>query len=110
MEGGGSLHRRKGTQETNQGGTFSPPFSPGKAPVSAFVRAGTRGYRLEASLRNARLSKETGGPGEIRTHDLCLRRAALYPAELRVRDIADLTARRCLGARSGVSPTKVTPG
>ncbi len=23
--------------------------------------------------------------GEIRTHDLCLRRAALYPAELRVR-------------------------
>jgi hypothetical protein len=26
-----------------------------------------------------------GAPGEIRTHDLCLRRAALYPAELRVR-------------------------
>src|SRR6516162_5127841 len=25
-----------------------------------------------------------GAPGEIRTHDLCLRRAALYPAELRV--------------------------
>jgi hypothetical protein len=24
-----------------------------------------------------------GAPGEIRTHDLCLRRAALYPAELR---------------------------
>ena len=29
--------------------------------------------------------KISGGPGEIRTHDLCLRRAALYPAELRVR-------------------------
>jgi hypothetical protein len=28
--------------------------------------------------------RETGAPGEIRTHDLCLRRAALYPAELRV--------------------------
>src|SRR5262249_56979015 len=28
---------------------------------------------------------DDGGPGEIRTHDLCLRRAALYPAELRVR-------------------------
>ena len=26
-----------------------------------------------------------GAPGEIRTHDLCLRRAALYPAELRAR-------------------------
>ena len=32
-----------------------------------------------------------GGPGEIRTHDLCLRRAALYPAELRVRDGPDHT-------------------
>ena len=28
--------------------------------------------------------QEIGAPGEIRTHDLCLRRAALYPAELRV--------------------------
>src|SRR5262249_56426702 len=27
----------------------------------------------------------SGAPGEIRTHDLCLRRAALYPAELRSR-------------------------
>ena len=27
---------------------------------------------------------KAGAPGEIRTHDLCLRRAALYPAELRV--------------------------
>ena len=26
-----------------------------------------------------------GAPGRIRTYDLCLRRAALYPAELRVR-------------------------
>ena len=28
------------------------------------------------------LSMETGAPGEIRTHDLRLRRATLYPAEL----------------------------
>ena len=28
--------------------------------------------------------RRNGAPGEIRTHDLCLRRAALYPAELRV--------------------------
>ena len=27
---------------------------------------------------------ETGAPERIRTSDLCLRRAALYPAELRV--------------------------
>ncbi len=29
----------------------------------------------------------SGAPDEIRTHDLCLRRAALYPAELRVPDL-----------------------
>lgn len=28
---------------------------------------------------------EDGGPDAIRTRDLCLRRATLYPAELRVR-------------------------
>src|SRR5438105_4850230 len=33
----------------------------------------------------ADFQRPDGGPGEIRTHDLCLRRAALYPAELRVR-------------------------
>ncbi len=31
------------------------------------------------------LYEENGGPGAIRTRDLCLRRATLYPAELRVR-------------------------
>ena len=30
--------------------------------------------------------EEGGGPDTIRTCDLCLRRAALYPAELRVRN------------------------
>jgi hypothetical protein len=37
----------------------------------------------------------SGAPGEIRTHDLCLRRAALYPAELRVpgRGAGSLAAR-----------------
>ena len=32
----------------------------------------------------AHVSPCDGAPGGIRTHDLCLRRAALYPAELRV--------------------------
>jgi hypothetical protein len=30
--------------------------------------------------------KKSGAPGVIRTHDLCLRRATLYPAELRAPD------------------------
>ena len=29
--------------------------------------------------------KKNGAPGGIRTHDPCLRRAVLYPAELRMR-------------------------
>src|SRR5215469_3766073 len=36
------------------------------------------------------LYEKTGGPDTIRTYDLCLRRAALYPAELRVRDATEL--------------------
>jgi hypothetical protein len=38
---------------------------------------------IQTNLDMAAASK-IGAPGEIRTHDLCLRRAALYPAELRV--------------------------
>ena len=38
-----------------------------------------------ASSDAAESGRNVGAPGEIRTHDLCLRRAALYPAELRVR-------------------------
>jgi hypothetical protein len=37
------------------------------------------------SLSSLRSPRETGAPDRIRTCDLCLRRAALYPAELRVR-------------------------
>src|SRR5579864_3432251 len=43
---------------------------------------------VAASACDVRVSASNdgvGAPGEIRTHDLCLRRAALYPAELRVR-------------------------
>src|SRR5690606_10750768 len=39
-----------------------------------------------------------GAPGGIRTHDPCLRRAVLYPAELLVR----LAARLVAGARGGL--------
>jgi hypothetical protein len=48
--------------------------------------SGQSGHR-ENKRRSFQVSvnmSKNGGPGEIRTHDLCLRRAALYPAELRV--------------------------
>jgi hypothetical protein len=43
-----------------------------------------------------KIEKKAGGPDTIRTYDLCLRRAALYPAELRVRAAVVLAPR---GAR-----------
>ncbi len=46
-----------------------------------------RNARHRLTIRSAplvQLRKEIGGPDTIRTCDLCLRRATLYPAELRV--------------------------
>ena len=43
-----------------------------------------QGELLAMCLPKPTTFTKTGAPGEIRTHDLCLRRAALYPAELRV--------------------------
>jgi hypothetical protein len=40
--------------------------------------------RRKTTLREFAVLFAIGAPDEIRTHDLCLRRAALYPAELRV--------------------------
>ena len=40
----------------------------------------------------------TGAPERIRTSDLCLRRAALYPAELRVRSMATTMLTRFIRA------------
>jgi hypothetical protein len=50
--------------------------------------------------------EKIGGPDTIRTYDLCLRRAALYPAELRVRAAAVISAkpRPAQGGCSGLSP------
>src|SRR5580704_10582605 len=42
------------------------------------------GVGLPLGFRDGERSQERGGPERIRTFDLCLRRAALYPAELRV--------------------------
>jgi hypothetical protein len=42
----------------------------------------------------------TGGPDTIRTCDLCLRRAALYPAELRVRSRGRVITAGCLRAQA----------
>ena len=43
----------------------------------------SRGPALEAK-QDIEIKQKNGAPGTIRTCDLCLRRAALYPAELRV--------------------------
>src|SRR5947209_19266236 len=53
------------------------------------ARAALRGpepRRATARCLALRICGEAGGPERIRTFDLCLRRAALYPAELRVPD------------------------
>jgi hypothetical protein len=54
-------------------------------PPERIIKAGEGGMIVSPSLREP-LGKY-GAPGEIRTHDLCLRRAALYPAELRVQHL-----------------------
>jgi hypothetical protein len=45
-----------------------------------------RGAKALKLLYGLSLSMGNGAPDRIRTCDLCLRRAALYPAELRVPD------------------------
>ncbi len=45
--------------------------------VTKKKNASGTGFRVENAKKN-------GTPGEIRTHDLLLRRQTLYPAELRV--------------------------
>ena len=61
-------------------------FSKGPEQIAGRVRLKslTRGGLACAIIRAAK----NGAPDRIRTYDLCLRRAALYPAELRVRAIS----------------------
>src|SRR6476469_10778292 len=49
-------------------------------------------HAIRACL-NAGKATRTGAPDRIRTCDLCLRRATLYPTELRVRVAANLNQR-----------------
>jgi hypothetical protein len=81
--------------------------------VSAGVTTGLRGSCHV--LRNVARSRQNasaiikhfcglaGGPDTIRTCDLCLRRAALYPAELRVRAGGENTAGEAL-AQGALDP------
>ena len=77
--------KRPGTSRTEE------PWGPGHGVLA---RLGPHGApRLERSTfwvthgheksSGRSLSFSSSTPGGIRTHDLCLRRAALYPAELR---------------------------
>ncbi len=59
-------------------------LTPRAFPESRWLPGGfPPNFRQEPGSFNS--LKEIGAPGEIRTPGLCLRRAALYPAELRVR-------------------------
>src|SRR3954452_9606509 len=51
-------------------------------PIAQQDETSSAAYLL---LTRFRFTAETGAPEGIRTPDLCLRRAALYPAELRAR-------------------------
>jgi len=59
----------------------APAFlSPGFSTVSPFNEREKR----DDPRRWQEFIEKIGGPDTIRTYDLCLRRATLYPAELRV--------------------------
>lgn len=80
-------HFRGCKQSTASDTNFSPP----NAAASTLSCIGATSARFNsvhsaAIARCGRQSAEFGAPDRIRTCDLCLRRAALYPAELRVRD------------------------
>ena len=51
--------------------------------------------KTQSNWRNIAISEISGGPDAIRTRDLCLRRATLYPAELQVHAPSD----NCFGDR-----------
>ena len=55
------------------------------APVRLHLSSGIRRANREEGTLSARKLLKSGAPDRIRTCDLRLRRAALYPAELRVR-------------------------
>lgn len=52
--------------------------------LSLWVNALTASTKKPQAFRPGAFSSVSGAPGGIRTHDPCLRRAVLYPAELRM--------------------------
>src|SRR3954452_1013624 len=71
-------------------------------PIAQQDETSSAAYLL---LTRFRFTAETGAPEGIRTPDLCLRRAALYPAELRARRgfmyrrLREAAIARCLKGR-----------
>src|ERR1700722_9453777 len=55
------------------------------APKFEFVYKNLGSYINKIMSSKAYSSRSSGGPGAIRTRNPCLRRAVLYPVELRVR-------------------------
>jgi hypothetical protein len=81
----------------NTAGFPSSRSLPGCSLQAAFTRfrrhpVGSSSYSLGANFGSNPVDNNSVGDiehGGIRTHGLCLRRAALYPAELRVRTKED---------------------
>ena len=80
-------------------GMASAPGDDGQRPIgaqapfdaahsSSVERSHSKPAPIEPAKGSCRGTAENGAPDWIRTSDLCLRRAALYPAELRVRTAA----------------------
>jgi hypothetical protein len=74
----------------------STPFITRGIAGTSSVKAAMKGeawFRLKGKLRGS--LSEAGAPDTIRTCGLCLRRAALYPAELRVLTGLPLAGQEC---------------
>ncbi len=57
-------------------------------PALVEAKAGNGAHKQWSAKGQRKLIEKIGAPDRIRTCDLCLRRAALYPAELRVLALA----------------------
>jgi hypothetical protein len=84
---------KKQPARADPGGRFYPLASPWQTEIQVPTNSKTKAYRLQKHS----ILEEAGAPEGIRTPGLCLRRAALYPAELRVRRRMPIAVRARLG-------------
>ena len=99
-DNGGGARRKKWRSQTQ-----------GLSNLSAQMRAvrSARDPVSKALLRRNSPRGGNGGPWRIRTSGLCLRRAALYPAELRDRSLRPRVMPDCVGKVQGFSAPRAAP-